>query len=108
MANAALSFLGLCRKAGRLAIGHDAAVDTLVRHRSKLVLLASDGSPRLAQEARRLCERHGVPLLRTPYTMREYEAAIGNKGQNVRLAARLTGWKIDIKPESGFYTPHGE
>ena len=30
--------------------------------------------------------------------------AIGNKGQNVRLAARLTGWKIDIKPESGFFT----
>ena len=26
--------------------------------------------------------------------------AIGNKGQNVRLAARLTGWKIDIGPES--------
>ena len=29
--------------------------------------------------------------------------AIGNKGQNVRLAARLTGYKIDIHPESGFY-----
>lgn len=29
--------------------------------------------------------------------------AIGNKGQNARLAARLTGWNIDIKPESGFY-----
>ncbi len=29
--------------------------------------------------------------------------AIGNKGQNVRLAAKLTSWKIDIKPESGFY-----
>ena len=28
--------------------------------------------------------------------------AIGNKGQNARLAARLTGWKIDIKPESEF------
>lgn len=27
--------------------------------------------------------------------------AIGNKGQNARLAARLTGYKIDIKPESG-------
>ncbi len=26
--------------------------------------------------------------------------AIGNKGQNVRLAARLTGWKIDIGPQS--------
>lgn len=29
--------------------------------------------------------------------------AIGNKGQNAKLAAKLTGWKIDIKPESGFY-----
>ena len=26
--------------------------------------------------------------------------AIGKKGQNVRLAARLTGWKIDVKPKS--------
>lgn len=29
--------------------------------------------------------------------------AIGNKGQNVRLAAKLTGYKIDIRPESGFF-----
>ncbi|MCL1829860.1 MAG: transcription termination factor NusA [Oscillospiraceae bacterium] len=29
--------------------------------------------------------------------------AIGNRGQNARLAARLTGYKIDIKPESGFF-----
>ncbi len=29
--------------------------------------------------------------------------AIGNKGQNVRLAAKLTSWKIDIRPESGFF-----
>ncbi|MBQ7579781.1 MAG: transcription termination/antitermination protein NusA [Clostridia bacterium] len=27
--------------------------------------------------------------------------AIGNKGQNARLAAKLTGWKIDICAESG-------
>jgi N utilization substance protein A len=26
--------------------------------------------------------------------------AIGKEGQNARLAARLTGYKIDIKPES--------
>ncbi len=26
--------------------------------------------------------------------------AIGKSGQNVRLAAKLTGWKIDVKPES--------
>ena len=26
--------------------------------------------------------------------------AIGRDGQNARLAARLTGWKIDVKPYS--------
>ena len=26
--------------------------------------------------------------------------AIGKEGQNARLAARLTGWKIDIKSQS--------
>ncbi len=29
--------------------------------------------------------------------------AIGNKGQNARLTARLTGYNIDIRPESGYY-----
>jgi len=40
-------------------------------------------------------------LVRVPDN--QQSLAIGNKGQNVRLAARLTGWKIDIRPESGFY-----
>lgn len=34
--------------------------------------------------------------------------AIGNKGQNARLAAKLTGWKIDIRPESGFFNEKEE
>ena len=29
--------------------------------------------------------------------------AIGNKGQHARLCARLTGYNIDIRPESGYY-----
>ncbi len=30
--------------------------------------------------------------------------AIGKNGQNVRLAARLTGWKIEVKPQSSVTT----
>jgi N utilization substance protein A len=30
---------------------------------------------------------------------RQLSLAIGKKGQNVRLAAKLTGWRIDIKSE---------
>jgi N utilization substance protein A len=26
--------------------------------------------------------------------------AIGREGQNARLAARLTGWRIDIRPDT--------
>jgi Transcription elongation factor len=32
--------------------------------------------------------------------------AIGKEGQNARLAAKLTGWKIDIKSESQANTPN--
>ncbi|MBQ0012440.1 MAG: transcription termination/antitermination protein NusA [Clostridiales bacterium] len=32
----------------------------------------------------------------------QYSLAIGKSGQNVRLAARLTGWKIDIKSMSSY------
>jgi N utilization substance protein A len=28
--------------------------------------------------------------------------AIGKEGQNARLAAKLTGWKVDIKSESDY------
>ena len=31
--------------------------------------------------------------------------AIGKEGQNARLAAKLTGWKIDIKPASAPLEP---
>jgi transcription termination/antitermination protein NusA len=30
----------------------------------------------------------------------QFSLAIGKEGQNVRLAARLTGWRIDIRPDS--------
>ena len=33
--------------------------------------------------------------------------AIGKEGQNVRLAARLSGWKIDIKSHSQYYGEEG-
>ena len=31
---------------------------------------------------------------------KQFSLAIGKEGQNARLAAKLTGWRIDIRPES--------
>jgi N utilization substance protein A len=33
----------------------------------------------------------------------QLSVAIGKEGQNARLAARLTGWRVDIKSESQLY-----
>lgn len=45
----------------------------------------------------------GAKACRATVPDAQLSLAIGNKGQNARLAAKLTGWKIDIRPESGFY-----
>ena len=45
----------------------------------------------------------GAKACRVTVPDAQLSLAIGNKGQNARLAAKLTGWKIDIRPESGFY-----
>jgi N utilization substance protein A len=45
----------------------------------------------------------GAKSCRVTVPDEQLSLAIGNKGQNARLAAKLTGYKIDIKPESGFY-----
>src|SRR2546427_8686589 len=34
--------------------------------------------------------------------------AIGKEGQNARLAARLTGWRVDIRPETEFAEAESE
>ena len=34
--------------------------------------------------------------------------AIGKEGQNARLAARLTGWRIDIRPDAETAQPDGD
>jgi transcription termination/antitermination protein NusA len=42
----------------------------------------------------------GEKIARTIVPDYQLSLAIGKEGQNVRLAAKLTGWKIDIKSES--------
>lgn len=47
-------------------------------------------------------EADGSHVCRVAVPDNQLSLAIGNRGQNARLAARLTGWKIDIRPESDF------
>ena len=57
-------------------------------------------SPSDVKEVEIVDEEAKMCRVKVPDT--QLSLAIGNKGQNARLAAKLTGWKIDIRPESGF------
>ena len=56
-----------------------------------------------ARVARVEIESEDPKICKASVPEEQLSLAIGNKGQNVRLAAKLTGWKIDIHPESGFF-----
>ncbi|MGN1444138.1 MAG: ribosomal L7Ae/L30e/S12e/Gadd45 family protein, partial [Acutalibacteraceae bacterium] len=45
-----LSLLGMARRAGRLAVGHDAAIEAIVKNKAKLCVLCRDASERLKKE----------------------------------------------------------
>ncbi|MHB9131083.1 MAG: transcription termination factor NusA [Armatimonadota bacterium] len=59
--------------------------------------LASALSPARISEVRLEEESHSATVI-VPDS--QQSLAIGKEGQNVRLAARLTGWRIDIRSES--------
>ena len=47
----------------------------------------------------RIDEEHRIANVIVPE--RQLSLAIGREGQNARLAAKLTGWRIDIRSDAG-------
>lgn len=79
-----MGFLGICRKAGKLACGHDAVEETVVKSTAQFVFLAADASERLEREMVYACTYNGknIPIMRTRCTMADFSAGIG-KGSAV-------------------------
>ena len=48
--NKMLSLMGLCRRAGKLGVGHDAVFDAVRKGRARAVILTSDASDRHERE----------------------------------------------------------
>ncbi|MBQ7548556.1 MAG: ribosomal L7Ae/L30e/S12e/Gadd45 family protein [Clostridia bacterium] len=74
-----LGFLGLCRRAGRLSLGHDECKPSINSGRAKVCLVASDASERLKEEMRGLSERRDVPFFAVGYTMDTLRTAVGQR-----------------------------
>lgn len=73
--------LGLCRRAGALCAGHDAAVESIVKNRAKLVILTSDASPGLKDEFGHAAVFGGknIPVVHLPVTMADMNSAVGKR-----------------------------
>ena len=76
-----LSLLGMARRSGKMSLGHDAAINAIVKNKAKLCVLSCDGSERLKREMHHACtfQDKNIPLLITDYTLTELSAAIGSK-----------------------------
>ena len=73
-----LNMLGMARRANRVSLGHDAALDSLKKGEAQLILTSSDASARLCEEFSSACH-NGTKYLQLKYTMNETGACMGAK-----------------------------
>lgn len=73
--------LGLARRAGKVSLGHDAALTAVKQHSAHLCLAASDASERLYTEFARAVQAFSgdIPLIKSDYTMAEFGLCLGAK-----------------------------
>lgn len=74
-----LSLLGIARKAGRLSLGNDPAVEAMRSGKTYLVLVASDLSQRTLRGIRFAAEEEMIDVLTINKTMDEISVAVGKR-----------------------------
>lgn len=79
MNDSALNLLGLCRRAGRLSLGHDACKQAINSGKAKLCLICSDASERLFDEISGLAKAHNKTVYDVRYTMLDIKQALSFK-----------------------------
>lgn len=78
MQNKILSLLGLCRRAGKLVMGHDPVIKAIKENKARLTLFASDYSDNSKKEIEKLCVQRGAALLTLPFTKDELGSGLGH------------------------------
>ena len=96
----ALNYMSLARRGGRIELGEEPCGAAARAGHARLIVVAGDASPHTWRRAKSYAAGTDQQCLRVPFSKDELGMAIGKEGQNARLAARLTSYKIDIKPAS--------
>ena len=82
-----LSLLGMARRSGRVSLGHDAVIGSIIKNKAKLCILSSEASERLKKEIRHACtyENKNIPVIVTSYDILTLSSAIGSKAAVVSI-----------------------
>ena len=82
-----LSLLGMARRSGRVSLGHDAVIGSVIRNKAKLCILSKDASDRLKKEISHACtyENKNIPVLITNYDILTLSSAVGSKAAIVSV-----------------------
>lgn len=75
--------LGLCRRAGKISLGHDAAVAMIKKRKALLAVCCQDASPRLVSEIRDECTFGGrnIQFISADITSEEIGIYIGKRAK---------------------------
>ena len=84
----ALSGLALARRAGKLAMGFDAAMKTARKGDAAFVVLSDALSPKTKKEAHFYCEKYGVVFYEAGFTLEEAERVLGKRAGVFALTDR--------------------
>ncbi len=101
----ALRYLGLARKAGKLAVGADAVCDALRRGRAKVVFAADGISESTGKRLSDKCAFYGAELLRLPADGETLAHAVGKTG--FVAAAAITEAGLTAAAKSALFTDGG-
>lgn len=76
-----LNLLGICRRAGKLSLGHDASIGAIASKKAKLCLLCSDASDRLVKEIKMAVsyDNPGMQVIKLQHNIKTVHRAIGSK-----------------------------
>ena len=74
-----LKFLGLCRKANKLALGSDMVIDSMKKNKSLLVLITKDFSTNSLKKVESLALSKNITLVKINYNMNDIQLALGKK-----------------------------
>jgi ribosomal protein L7Ae-like RNA K-turn-binding protein len=71
-------FLGLCRKAGKMSLGHDAVITSIKKRKAQLVITCCDASDRLKNEMKDECsfQNRNIKYVDVPFSMKELSLCI--------------------------------